>query len=141
VVTHLINILCCTISYIRPYGHFWTGSACCAVGKHILTSSSIILVTHTHSRLPRLKRYMPNMATACGTSPPSSDTLSRFLEDMHERETLFKLSKREEHDVESAVVTMIWTILEEVAVMDERFKISKLIKAGSFYEGTRIRQF
>jgi len=41
-------------------------------------------------------------------------------------------------DIESAVVQVCYRILEEVYELDNRFKTSRVLKTGSFYDGTKI---
>lgn len=66
--------------------------------------------------------------------------LNRYLTGLDETETKFDASASEVADIESAVVQVCYRILEEVYELDNRFKTSRVLKTGSFYEGTKISE-
>ena len=66
--------------------------------------------------------------------------LNRYLTGLDETETKFDVSASEVVDIESAVVQVCYRILEEVYELDNRFKTSRVLKTGSFYDGTKIRK-
>lgn len=66
--------------------------------------------------------------------------LNRYLTGLDETETKFDVSASEVADIESAVVQVCYRILEEVYELDNRFKTSRVLKTGSFYDGTKIRK-
>ena len=66
--------------------------------------------------------------------------LNRYLTGLDETETKFDVSASEVADIESAVVQVCYRILEEVYELDNRFKTSRVLKTGSFYEGTKISE-
>ena len=66
--------------------------------------------------------------------------LNRYLTGLDETETKFDASASEVADIESAVVQVCYRILEEVYELDNRFKTSRVLKTGSFYDGTKIRK-
>ena len=66
--------------------------------------------------------------------------LNRYLTGLDETETKFDASASEVADIESAVVQVCYRILEEVYELDNRFKTSRVLKTGSFYDGTKISE-
>ena len=66
--------------------------------------------------------------------------LNRYLTGLDETETKFDASASEVADIESAVVQVCYRILEVVYELDNRFKTSRVLKTGSFYDGTKISE-
>ena len=66
--------------------------------------------------------------------------LNRYLTSLDRTRAKFDASASEVADIESAVVQVCYRILEEVYELDNRFKTSRVLKTGSFYEGTKISE-
>jgi len=66
--------------------------------------------------------------------------LRRYLTDLDSNCTKFKANDREVADMENATEAIFWRILEQVNELDSRFKTVRVLKTGSFYEGTKISQ-
>ena len=66
--------------------------------------------------------------------------LNRYLTSLDRTRAKFDASVSEVADIESAVVQVCYRILEEVYELDNRFKTSRVLKTGSFYDGTKIRK-
>lgn len=66
--------------------------------------------------------------------------LNRYFTSLDRTRAKFDASASEVADIESAVVQVCYRILEEVYELDNRFKTSRVLKTGSFYEGTKISE-
>ena len=66
--------------------------------------------------------------------------LNRYLTSLDRTRAKFDASVSEVADIESAVVQVCYRILQEVYELDNRFKTSRVLKTGSFYEGTKISE-
>ena len=66
--------------------------------------------------------------------------LNRYLTSLDRTRAKFDASASEVADIESAVVQVCYRILEEVYELDNRFKTSRVLKTGSFYDGTKISE-